>query len=266
MKGIKAIFFLWIISSCNESIDVTGHWHIQKVKSKGTYIVMDVSGDGIAYLGKNSIYGSIEGIYNPFEKTLDFPGECGSLNFEYELSGNKILLKNYLEDYIGKRCDNNCCNKLLDFKNDIKLEINFPQIKRSRKKLKPIEFENEERLEELLVGTSKEEFDNFNEDKIRIELAGKFAEIDDIGIWAEAVKIKYSEQVRDRVKFRIIADRNILLLDLKPVVDELKSNGIHRIFLTCLKEKFEIEEGMFEYIQIDEISFDEKSKLHEEVD
>jgi len=220
---------------------------------------MDVSEDTIAYLGKNSIYEPIEGIHRQEENILLFPGDCGSLRFKYEVTEDKIYLENYLENYIGERCDSACCNKLKDFKHNLKIEVDFPQISLNRAYLSPIGLKNDTRLAELVVGIPKHEFDNFYEHKIRLELAGKFATIDQIGTWVEEVKVRTPENMHNRINYRIIADKNIYLESLEPIVEELKKVGIERIFLTCLKENFENEESLFEYVQIDKIDFNKKN-------
>lgn len=264
MKTIVTIYFLLIFFSCNESVDIAGHWHIKKVNSKEKdYIVMDISEDTIAYLGKNSISGEIEGIHDVKSKKLLFPGDCGVYHFEYSSEGNILVLKNYLENRVAEKCENNCCDKLLDFKKDIRINVSFLQVIFFRDTLSPIELSGN--FEELIIGQPISPYDGAYAPGVKLELDGKFSEVRDIKYWIDVVRSKYSKRDRERIIFRIIADQNVTTDKLKPIIHEIRKKGENRIFLTCLKPDFKNAETMFEYLKIDEFSFGRNKKLNEVV-
>jgi len=227
------------------------------------YITMDISEDSIAFLGKNSIYGTTEGFYNSKEKIIFFPGDCGAFQFEYKLRGGKLYLKNYLEDHIAERCDSNCCNKLIDFKHDLRTNLTFPKVKTNIETLKPFEVLNKELLENISLGIPKELYNKEYGDTLMLELSRRFATINDISKWVEHARSSRQEAIRDRISFRILADKNLPVKDLMPVINELKKNGVRRIFFTCLKANYETADNMFEYVFIERIDLDEGKTLQE---
>jgi len=252
MKTSFTICSFFVLIGCNQSDNTIGHWHISRENSDSqNYITMDITADSIAYLGKNSIYKAEEGRHNRKNKTLFFPGDCGVFDFKYKLKQDQIFLESHLEKYIGKRCGANCCNKLIDFKNTIKPDIEFPIIVKNRNNLNPIELENEDFLESIVVGKNK------------LELAGEISKLNDIGEWIRSINNSYPKSQWKRIIFRVIADKNILLKDLKPIIDELKKHKIERILITCLKESFEAEESMFEYIFLDKFDFESNTTLQD---
>ncbi len=262
MKKIFLFYLIFTFLSCEKSAKIAGHWHISREGSNGSdYIVMDVSKDSICYLGKNSFYNTTTGKHLKSEKVLFFPGDCGSMVFDYELKGDQLILKNNYGNYFGIKCDKNCCDRLSDFMHDLLLEICLPIIANDQKTFSSVELKTNRPLETLIIGNLKYEHNIFFKDKMRIEADHKIIDTEELENWVELTKARHQEEVKDYIMYRLIVDGNVYINELKPIIETLQQNGIRIILLTCLKEDFKIENEIFEFIRIDTMDFSKGIRL-----
>ena len=199
---------------------------------------MDIVNDTLAFRYRNTIYGEWEGAWIRKEKKLKFPGECGSGNFDYEVKNNEIYLKNHLgSQYKGYKCDTTCCNIIEDYTYNFLIDIDFSVLKNNKGNLVFTQsLLDRYYVRSIIIGKPKKKYIEQYGDSIRIEISGKFVELEDIDIWLEGVKNSCSKDEYSQVKYEIIVDRSVPVNYIKAVIDILRKNGPKKIILTCLNE------------------------------
>lgn len=263
MKRIFTICLLLSIVACDQSNKVEGHWHVDwpQRTSRG-YITIDVFKDSIAYIGESPIFNKELGYHDRAENRILFPGDCGSALFEYTVIGDFIYLENHLANYTGQRCENDCCTKLSDFTDYYKVKFDLPVIGENEEKHKVIELEIRPHfIEDIAFGEVKDEYDYFLSKEPMLELNNEFANLTDIAAWTDNNKSKHAESRQHLLIYRLLLDKDLSLPEIKPLIDELNKHGITRIVITCLKENYQEEAEMFEYVRIDKFDFEQELSL-----
>ena len=264
MKSILFFSILVLCISCQEDVDINGHWHIEKENSKDSkYIVMDIENDTIASIGKNTIFGEVAGDHNLAERKLFFPGDCGMFQFDYKMNGDKLMLENHLENWVGQRCDTLCCARLDDFKNDLRLEINFPVLERKGKSFAIKHFETHQKFENIIFGESKNKMLRAHTYGPVLELEGKISDIDDLKYWIDLKRKNVAKENHSRMIYRIIADKKISTTEIEKIVKELKNKNIQNYYLTCASVDQNKNEPIFLYVHLEEIELGEGSTLED---
>lgn len=261
MKNILLSCFLLMCLCCTKYSDINGHWHIQRENSFDTsYLVMQIENDTIVSLGDYSIYGDEKGSHNLVQHKLNFPGECKMFHFTYELVQGKLELTNHLENWVGTKCDWLCCDKLRDFKNNLRLEINFPQISDKSKisKLNSIK-----QFESIVVGMPKDKMAScFNSIPV-LELDGKMSQIEDLQYWIELKRKEFRIGSNKDAAIRIIADKNVQIEQLEEIVNQLNKFKIEESYLTYLDENYMKSKALFEYMKVSKIDFNRNGNIDE---
>ncbi len=264
MKNILLAFPFLTLIACDSSQKATGHWHIYRENDRfKTIYLMDVGEDSVAYYS-DPLYGKNEGYYDARDRVLAFPGDCGSMQFKYSITGKSIYLYNEYGNWRGEKCGDKCCTPIEDFKINLKFDIQFPQVQKMRDSLRIVEFENDRYKEPVILGKLKPEFDYFYEDEeILLELGGKLAEKKHIGDWLAKERSRLREQEQRFLSFKFIVDKDISLKDLKPIVEEFRKHDAPKIWITCLKPDYINQEEMFEHVRVVDIDLNQDLTLSE---
>lgn len=264
MTRICSLVIIFHLFACNQAEKAVGHWHLELVDSEHEMqMTLDVSPDSIAYLDKYAVYGANEGKHIRSENVLFFPGDCGSGLFEYRVVGTSIHLTNDYWSFVGEKCMENCCTPLLDFKSEFKVELDLPYFDASNSKTKTLDFSEfpKHMFSEIAIGKAKQSADRANSNKYAIEISGQLVEVDEIGTSAEEELEKYTEERRKVVAFRIFADKEIVLSEMKTVINELNSSEIYKIVIAAHKENYLSEPTDFEYISVQSLNFESELTL-----
>jgi len=130
---------LLIFCGCIGDPNLNGHWHIKSINPEekimgSKFFTIDVF-DNKATLNKSVFRGpDFNGWVHFNTGEINFGGECLILNFTFEKQGDNLLLyqSEYSKDkkfeFIGKKCDKNCCDLQEDFFSSTDLYIDLPEI------------------------------------------------------------------------------------------------------------------------------------------
>ncbi len=214
--------------SCHKPIEkMNGHWYLKKSKVEfgdPEYSTLDIENSGIAIFDKDNWAGSgIFCLVNPEDNALDLVQEClvGSYSFEIlgdSMSLSKVDSKVY---YKGFRCSKGCCDRQKDFFCSSNLEIDLP-IANDTAKL--IRFENESRefQSRILIGWPINKKGCFPM-PIMINLDGSFANIQDLDLWVETLKLTIVPNKRQRINTLLFVNRETDINQLNDLLEKLKT-------------------------------------------
>ena len=254
------LYFVLIISGCQNSSKIIGHWHIYSMDEYGVvFFPMDIINDTLAYVFRNTTHQESEGVLILNEKKLNFPGECGAAYFNYRIKDNDIYLKNKLGgQYKGYKCDSLCCTNLEDYTNEFLIDIDFPILNTKREGIATTRLPLDRNYVNcIIIGRQKQP--NQKEDSIRIETSGIFLLLEDIGVWVSKVMRGTPESRLSSLTYEIIADKHVPTNFVKKVIDKLYESGAERIFLTCKNE--DLQNKLFEYIFVETIDWSTDEKV-----
>lgn len=262
MKKVIVLILVFLNLSCLDSERIIGHWHIHKVDkitevNEKSFVAMDVVNDTLARFGVNSCYGSLDGIHKKKEKQLNFPGDCGVFHFKYKFDDRKLILENHLgEQYLGTKCETDCCDKVLDFKSKLKVDLDFISLVGKRKILEPREIPFGGLAENIFVGFANGESKIESRDSLRFQLTNELGTLEDIIPWVEKRKLKYVEERHEYLKYLIFVDKSVSFEMIRRIADEFKQYGISQIYLAFFKSDYQNSTEMFEYVFLDRIILD----------
>jgi len=254
------ILFIAILLSCSsDQQDLNGHWHISyKNNSSDFYATIDIENDTTAILNKDSaIYQEI-GKHDQEKREIFIPGSCGAYQFKYRRVGNNLKLENYLADWIGIKCDSNCCNKLEDFTKSLRIDIDLPKINVNISNTITKSFNRYQNFENIIIGKPKDKSARGHILGSALELDGRFADFADIKIWIEHIEKKSQPLKKNPIVYRIIADKEVSTKDLKRISREFNNKMINNYYLTCLSKK---PKQFITYLPFDQLDLERGNKI-----
>ncbi len=266
MKNIFILTSICLLFGCELAMnkELEGHWHLNYHRASEGYFTLDVINDSIGYLDMYSLEFKTQGEYLKTKGLLLFPGDCGSRRFSYKVKGDHIYLKGIegLGDFVGKRCDSNCCDKLEDALKYIKFEIDFPQILKNRKGTAITE-EIAGNFETLYLGDLKMKHDPFLFSDVRIGIKGEVVDLEAIEFWFKFKRENEGGERKTINKARLIVDKFVDLYEINQLRNDLTKFGIDSVYLTYLKNEYNSQEEIFEYVLIKDEMFAQEMKLYQ---
>ena len=249
---MKNYFFLLLIPlafGCKK--DITGHWHTKSNKYKNADASIDIIENNDCYFTYSLSSKSIKGEHFPDKKQIFFPSQCGELSFKYKIKNNKLYLESAIGNkLIAKRIVNKC-SRFNDFKS--RLKIGLVKIKKRRKFFKPEDsIENEGLNQYILI--------NRENDSIKIEFFGRINSLDKINEITVYIDNSVSDAEIPYLNYVLVPGKEILISDLKTIIDLLNKDSKRRIFIQTLKINPNFL-STFEYINIDKIDLTSEMTL-----
>ena len=216
--------------------DLRGHWHVHPHEGSNlggvNYTVLEIFSNKTARFGISDYDGDFKGNIDTWNQTIEFGGECGVLNFDYEFYKNSLLLiqQHYGGKFKAIRCDTDCCNQQKDFFSfQEKVNIDLPIAKDTSNLLAnnfPKSSENK-----LFYGLPKIKYGmNCFGRPESLVLNGKMAHANDIPIWHEKIKVNSTEDIRPFFKLIIYTDKEIRMGKIKEGLKKCKEIGHQRVY------------------------------------
>lgn len=224
MKKLLLFCGTLLFFSCQKESNPIGHWHINN--DNINEIILDIN-DSTTIINQHDIQSDYK-IEKRHHKTNQINlWECGSGVFTYTIKGDKIYLHDFFDvsghTLEGYRCEEDCCNKKKEIVQDLKVKMDLPEIKNKRTELNPqiLKREDVSSLATMAIGKPKKEYQEFYGDKIQLQLNDKFGELRQIHFFVEEKKATLPDSLRNKIQHQLVLDKNIMLLEAKPVIDEL---------------------------------------------
>jgi hypothetical protein len=262
---MKNLYYLTIIVislfGCNNDSNIEGHWHLKPEFADFQYQTLDIMNhnDTLIFSEKYT-FDSYEIRHEPQEKYIIFGG-CGGF-FSYVASSTSLYLYNVQRygDYIGEKHKLTKSHILKDYRKNLLIDVDFPEI--SNIKLKkidslPIGIE----IENIIIGKPKYSKDVFYKEKTRIQVRDKYIEIQDLDEYLNDVKSRYSDNYLPFICFRLIPDKNVSNNLINSIVVKLNKANFNRIYLTCLKKDSNEFDNLFEYVDIKNIELNKEKRI-----
>lgn len=276
MKNKIILYLLLItsvITSCqNYSID--GHWHIKresilikeynltstsKEMSYDQEVILDIENDEGTWNRNKYDYGGIPLYIDKIKKSIEISnGECFRSEYKYELNFDSLKL--FSSDgnlqFIGAKCDQNCCDKQADEFIDNNLIIDLPiVIDSSLSKKYNIYRPYEQRI---FIGRPKLNYFGCSPSPT-ISVNNKYISLNEIPIVIEMNKVKIPFSSRNQIQYSLYSDKNVKIYYLIALIQKLKDNGITEIKLavredTNLEKEFKLRLRNLRLEEIHELS------------
>jgi len=222
--------------------DLRGHWHVHPLDGAKlgdiNYTIMEIFKDKTAIFGASPYTGVFDGDIDTWDKTIEFGGECGILDFDYHFKGNYLLLiqQQYGGQFKAIRCDTDCCDQQKDFFSYQKnVTIDLPIAKDTTHLMSnnfPSALENR-----LLYGMPKQRYQMACFAPWHtLVLDDKVASEQDILIWHEIIKTKISKNVHPQLKKVFYVDKTIKVGGIYKGLEKCREIGSRRVYFALRSE------------------------------
>lgn len=251
MKKYLLILIALIFYNCKK--DLTGHWHAKIINDDSFNTSIDILENNNAFIYNSLTDRPLKGEHFPNNSQILFPGSCGDLSFDYYLILNTLYLENALGvKVMAERIKGNC-NRTKDYKS--KLDITSLKIINNRKLYDPIDSIENKRLNKYILLKSKDK-------NIKLEFLDEIKSVDKIDSIIEYIENSVSNAEIPFINYVLVPDKNILMSDLKLVIDSLNKGYRKKIFIQTLKTNPK-DLNIFEYIKIDKLDLNSENLLSE---
>lgn len=250
---IPLLFF--IFGCIEEKEEIRGHWHIYG-HSAYEYFTLDFLGDSLLLFDKDAIFQSETGSFDETQKKLFIPAECGVGRMEYKIIGTKLFLdnENYNMHFTGQKCEEQCCNRLMDAQKDLHARFTAPSIK-NIEKFKPIQLSNLTPLIPLVLNPT------LDSSVLKIKTTSGEVELSELGTFLDQLKIKTHPDIFKYSFFLVYASNETPVQQLKTLEATFNGEGINRLLLACLKTNISKEEPLFEAIKLSDFNLNKVGRL-----
>lgn len=227
---------------------LNGHWHLQDVnvseQDHGQYELLDIENDTFAYWGGNGFGSYFRGTrINQEDQVLDFGGECWGIRLKYKLSMGELLLEELGRDenpilrYIGKRCNDNCCDEEQEFFRYSKLAIDLPLTDRTTNGLRYEDIEMS-LARNAYFGKAKPNYAHvYGVDMAHIQLGDKVSSPEDLALWRAQHLIKLRESSRNQTFVILYIDANTSIKDLIGLIERIRATSNDQLYLALNTER-----------------------------
>jgi hypothetical protein len=242
------IFLLFILFSCQE--DLKGHWHAEAFD--GQIVSFEILGNNKAYIFDSLNADPLEGGYDTSKNELWFPGECGSLLFEYQYKQGKLYLTNALGVRVVAERIEAPCNRFEDFPTQLKMEC--LTIQNLRNTLNPTDSLKTHLKEYIGIAYST------HKDSILLEHRWRIFPLEKTNEILQHVQETHSDDELPYIHYILTPSKNLRAKDLKRVVDQLPPNN--SLFLRTLKDSI-INWKAFEFISLKSVNLNSDKTLEQ---
>ena len=234
-----------LLVSCKK--DLSGHWHAQMDNFE---YKLDIENNQKCYWVNHLTDDPINGIHISEENKIElYAQSCGVYDFEYEIKGNSIYIKNSLGKKIILEKKPNC-NKIDDY--TTKLSIDFLKLSNSIKD----SIYNPDLNEYINIGFSKEK----NSLAIESWKLDGLKTINQIDSFVFKIEEYSPKQYIPFINYVLTPDRNISGKTLNEIISVLNRNGKKKIYIRTLKDEFNVmDRDVFEYINLNKHKLDFES-------
>ena len=242
MKEICLLIIILSTISCAKP-DLNGHWHV-KSKNEGElilgrhFLTLDIYNNTLGIINENVfLERNFDALVDFKKNEMLFQGECHVLDLKFKLNNKDLYLRqiHYTDSgehqFVGKRCDEECCDKQKDHFSSTIYNFDLPQIIDTIG-LSSILNIPRNLIYPLIFGFENEPSNKKNNQfKFTTGLKDFEIKVDEIEIHEEKFQIKIQEQIKKYLKRVILADKEISLKEMYPVIKKYSELGINKMYI-----------------------------------